>query len=171
MFTLLNAALYQAGWLACTLGAAHGLPWMGPVAAAGIVGWHLARARRVVREGWLIALAALCGLVFETTLLATGWIAYPLGPGAGSVAPLFMIALWALFATTFNVSLRFLRERPAIAAAIGAVGGPAAYYAGARLGALQFVSRVPALVAIGLGWALAAPALLSAARRLDGYAP
>lgn len=171
MFTLLNAALYQAGWLACTLGAANGLPWVGPLAAAAIVGWHLLRARRAVPEAWLVAIAAGTGLLFETALLQSGWIAYDAGVIAGSLAPLWMVALWGLFATTFNVSMRFLRDRPGIAAALGAVGAPLAYYAGERMGALDLVSPAPALAAIALGWAIAAPALLRVARRLDGYAP
>jgi hypothetical protein len=57
-----------------------------------------------------------------------------------------------------------------IAALLGAAGAPLAYYAGARLGALDLVSPAPALVAIALGWAVATPALMLAARRLDGYA-
>src|SRR6187399_1186286 len=153
MFLFLNAALYQAGWMACTLGAAHGLPWVGPLAAGSIIGWHLVRARRVVDELTLVAVAAVCGLVFETALLQTGWVVYagdwaPAYAGAtngagatgGTVAPFWIVALWALFATTFNVSLRALRGRPVIAAVLGAVGAPAAYYAGARLGALELVS-------------------------------
>jgi hypothetical protein len=118
----------------------------------------------------LIAISAACGLVFETALLGSGWIAYPQGGGAGSVAPFWMIALWGLFATTFNVSLRWLRERGVVAALLGAAGAPLAYYAGDRLGALDLVSPAPALAAIALGWAIATPALMRAARRFDGYA-
>jgi hypothetical protein len=63
-----------------------------------------------------------------------------------------------------------LRARPWLSAPLGAVGGPAAYYAGAQLGALEFAALGAGLGMIGVGWALIAPALLSAARRLDGYA-
>ena len=168
MFLVLNAALYQAGWLACTLGAANGLPWAGPLVAAAVIAWHLARARRPRGELLLVGAAAASGLVFETALLQSGWIAYP--GGSGDLAPLWMVALWGLFATTFNVSLRALRDRPVIAALVGAAGAPLAYYAGARLGALTLVSPGPALAAIAIGWAIATPALLRAARRLDGYA-
>ena len=87
------------------------------------------------------------------------------------IAPYWMIALWALFATTFNVSLRALRDRPALAALLASVGAPASYFAGARLGALEFVAAGAALAAIGIGWALLAPLMLRAAKRLDGYAP
>jgi hypothetical protein len=170
MLILLNAALYQAGWLACALGAALGAPWAGPVAALAIVAWHLYRARRPLDELWLVLAAACGGLLFESALLQSGWIAYPGGAGPGSLAPLWMVTLWGLFATTLNVSLRVLRERPVIAAILGAAFAPLAYYAGERLGALDLVSPVAALAAIAIGWAIAMPVLFAAARRLDGYA-
>ena len=45
-----------------------------------------------------------------------------------------MVALWAAFATTLNVSLRALRQRYLLSAVLAAVGAPLAYYAGARAG-------------------------------------
>ena len=85
-------------------------------------------------------------------------------------APYWMVALWALFATTLNVSLRWLRARPWLGALLGALGGPAAYYAGARLGALELATAGAGLGAIAIGWAVLTPLLLGTARRLDGYA-
>jgi hypothetical protein len=170
MFLVLNAALYQAGWVACTLGAANGEPWLGVIVAMAIVAWHLARARGPAEEGLLILTAMVTGLVLETALLQAGWIRYSPEPAPGGLAPLWIVALWGLFATTFNVSLRALREHLALAAVLGAVGAPAAYFAGARLGALELVSPLPALAAIALAWAVATPALLRLARRFDGYA-
>jgi cell division protein FtsW (lipid II flippase) len=86
------------------------------------------------------------------------------------IAPYWMVAMWALFATTLNVSLRWLRPHVGLAALIGAVGGPAAYYAGARLGAIEFTVAGAAMAAIALGWAVLTPLLLRVAARLDGYA-
>jgi len=164
-----NIVLYQLGWLACVLGAARGLPWVGVTAAAAIVAWHLARAARPGRELALVALAALLGLAFETVLVRGGWVSYPHGALLDGAAPLWMAALWALFATTLNVSLRPLRARPWFGAVLGAAGAPLAYYAGARLGALHLAAAGSALAVIGAGWALCTPALFAAARRLDGY--
>lgn len=170
MNLLLNVILFQAGWFACVLGAANGLPWAGALAAVAIVGWHLARARQPRQELALVAAAVVVGAVFETMLVQTGWVRFDAGVLLEGAAPYWMVALWALFATTLNVSLRSLRERLWLAALLGAAGGPAAYYAGSRLGALEFAAVGAALVAIGVGWAVLAPALLAAARRLDGYA-
>jgi hypothetical protein len=80
------------------------------------------------------------------------------------------VALWANFATTLNVSLRPLRDRLGVAALLGAIGAPVAYFSGSRLGALELTEMAPALVAIGAGWLFLTPLLFMAARRLDGYA-
>lgn len=166
----LNVLLFQAGWFACVLGAAHGLPWIGLLAAAAIVGWHLTRAARPGRELALVALATVLGALFETMLVQTGLVRFDTGTLVEGTSPYWMVALWAMFATTLNVSLRWLRPHLGLAAVLSALGGPVAYYAGARLGAIELTTVGAALAAIGLGWAILAPTLLGAARRLDGWA-
>lgn len=165
-----NVLLFQAGWFACVLGAAHGRWWLGPAVAAAVLGWHLARAEEPRREATLIGVAAIAGALFETALVQTGWVRFDAAvmPFEG-LAPIWMVALWALFATTLNVSLRALHGRWRLAALLGAVGGPLAYAGGARLGALEWVDAGAALAVIGIGWAALTPLLLLAARRLDGY--
>jgi len=171
MTVLVNLLLFQAGWLVCVLSAAGGRPWIGAVAVASVVAWHLARATRPLPELALIGAAVAVGALFETLLVQSGWVRFENGVLIDGTAPYWMIALWANFATTLNVSLRALRSYPWLAAAIGAVGAPAAYFAGAKLGAMEFTAMGLALTAIGLGWTLLSPALFGAARRLDGYAP
>ncbi|MDH3287056.1 MAG: DUF2878 domain-containing protein [Betaproteobacteria bacterium] len=170
MTLFVNFVLFQIGWFACVLGAAHGLPWIGALAAAAIIGLHLARATQPKLELALVAAAAVLGALFETFLVQAGWVRFETGVLFEDMAPYWMVALWAIFATTLNVSLRSLRPHLGLAALLGAAGGPAAYYAGARLGALELPAAGIALGAIGIGWAILTPALLRAARRLDGYA-
>jgi hypothetical protein len=169
MAVAVNALLFQAGWFACVLGAAQGLPWIGAIIAVLVIGWHLSRAADPRREVALIAAAGVLGLVFETLLVQSGWVRFDSGMLVAGVAPYWMVALWAIFATTLNVSLRVLRSRLGLAAALGAVGGPAAYYGGAQLGALELATAGAALMTIAAGWAVFVPALLGAARHLDGY--
>ena len=170
MTIALNVVLYQAGWLACLLGAARGASWLGPLVAIPIVAWHLFRADSAGPEARLLLIAALFGATFETSLVLLDWVRYPVDTWPQGMAPAWMVSLWAMFGTTLNVSLRFLRERPWIALLAGAVGAPAAYYAGARMGALELAAPIPALFAIALAWAVCTPALLRIGRRLDGYA-
>jgi hypothetical protein len=165
-----NAVLFQGGWFACVLGAAHDVPWVGVLVALGVVGWHVVRAAQPTRELALLLAATIAGATFETALIQAGLVRFEAGVLMDGIAPYWMVALWALFATTLNVSLRALRERPAIGALLGAIGGPAVYYAGQRLGAIDLRVVGAALAAIAVGWALLTPVLLATARRLDGYA-
>jgi hypothetical protein len=165
-----NFLLFQAAWLCGVLGAAHGRPWLGPVAALAAVAWHLARARRAQPEILLVAAALALGAAFENLLVLGGWLRFEPGSAVAGIAPVWMVALWAAFATTLNVSLRLLHRRQAIAAALGAVAAPLAYYAGARLGAVELVNSGTALLAVGVGWVVLMPVLVSLAARLDGYA-
>ncbi len=165
-----NFALFQAGWLACVLGAAHRVPWVGALAAVLVAAWHVLRAAQPARELALVAIAAVLGALFESALLHSGLVHYTSAGPIESIAPYWMVALWAIFATTLNLSLRWLHGHPALAALLGGVAAPLAYYSGARLGALEFPAPGAALAAIAAGWAVLTPALLAAARRLDGYA-
>lgn len=164
-----NIALFQMGWFACVLSAARGMAWIAPVAAAAVLVWHTGHARRPRRELALVGIALLVGILFETVMVQLDYLEATSGVLYPGTAAYWLVALWALFATTFNVSLRWLRARLWLAAVFGAVGGPLAYLAGARLGALALDPMDAAVAALALGWAIATPALLWTARRLDGY--
>ena len=167
MAVAVNFLLFQAGWFACVLGAARGFPWQGALVALLIAGFIVFRSRRPREELALVAAAALGGLVFDSALAQSGWVDFEGAVPTASLAPVWMVVLWALFATTLNVSLRWLRDWPALGVLFGAVGGPVAYYAGERLGALRFADPMLGLTAVAVGWALATPLLFALARRLE----
>jgi len=162
-----NFIAFQIGWFACVLGAAHGYALEGALLALAIVAVHVALAARPGRELALVAAAAATGAVADSLLATSGWLRYDAGVLIEGTAPYWIVAMWALFATTLNVSMRALRSRLWLGALLGLVGGPAAYYAGAKLGALTLVQALPALAALALGWALATPLLLALALRLE----
>jgi len=166
---LINIVFYQICWLACILGGASGMPLLGVAAVAVAVAYHLYRAEDARAEMILIAIAALVGAVWDSLLVAAGWLVYPSGTLIEGTAPYWIVALWVIFATTFNVSLRWFKQHLVLAALFGAVGGPLAYFAGARLGGVFFTDTVVALTALGLGWTLLMPAMMWLARRFNGY--
>ncbi len=166
---LVNFAAFQAGWFACVLGAANGWPLSGALAAAAAVALHLFLSRRPRRELVLIAAAMAIGAAWDSAVIATGLLAYPAGQAAPELAPWWIVAMWALFGTTLNGSLAWLRRRPLLAALAGAIGAPLAFLAGARLGAVQLVEPLAALALQAAGWALLLPLLGSLAAQLDGY--
>jgi hypothetical protein len=86
-----------------------------------------------------------------------------------------MVMLWVNLATTMNVSMGWLRSRYALAAVFGAIGGPMAYYSGAKLGAMSRLPDPSGLLSVGIAWAIALPLLFGIASilnvRFPGYRP
>jgi hypothetical protein len=167
MGPLANFLLYQLTWFACVMGAAEGLPWVGVVVGLLVVGLHLGLAHTPRTELVIIGLTGLIGGIWETFIVRQGWVEYQ-GQFGGQFPPLWIIALWMAFATTFNVSLRWLQRRYLSAALFGLMGGPLAWYAGMRLSALRLPELQTDLTAIGLGWAVLMPLLLFLTRWANG---
>ena len=165
---IVNFVVFQAGWFACVAGAAHGWPWAGTAATAAIVAWHTARAASPAQELKLMAVAVLIGALWDSALTSLGWLAFASGTLVDGAAPHWILAMWALLATTLNVSLNWLKNRWLVSALLGAVCGPLAYWAGARLGAVVLVDPLHALIALSIGWAVMMPMLLMLASRYDG---
>lgn len=168
---LVNFAAFQIGWFACVIGGANGLPWIGPVAVAVIVTYHLWCAQVAAPEATLILAAGLIGTVWDSGMVAFAGFSYSSGMLIANTAPYWIVAMWMLFATTLNVSLRWLKRRWLLAALFGAVGGPLAYYAGAKLGALAFDDLALAMTALAIGWGALVPLLVGLSNRLDGVFP
>jgi len=167
---LANAVLFQLGWFACVLGAARGHPWTGTALAACIVAWHIRRAAWPTDEIRLLALVVLIGAAWDSLLVTLGWIAYPSGTLLSGAAPYWIVALWALFATSLNVSMRWLKQRWWLATFLGAICGPLSYWAALRLGAVEFMQPLRAIVALSLGWSMIMPGLMLLSQRYDGFA-
>jgi hypothetical protein len=166
-----NLIAFQTGWLACVLSAAHGLPSVGFAVAVGAVALHLWLAARPAAELRLIALAVGIGAIADSLLLAVGWVRYPSGMLIPLVAPYWILAMWALFATTLNVCLAWLKHSLPLAALLGAAGGPLSYVAGARLGGISLVEPEAALPLLAAVWAAAMTLLVIGARHFNGIGP
>jgi len=164
----INLAASEAGWFACVSGAANGLPWLGPLVVLGLILMHLRLSKRPGPEIRLILSAVLIGLIADSLLVVTGLVSYPVGTWLEGFAPYWILAMWALFATTLNVSFKWLRGRNVLAAVLGAIGGPLAYLAGKELGAITFNDQTLALAALAVIWAAAMPLLMKLAVRMDG---
>ena len=150
MFKLYNFVAYQLGWFAVILGAASGHAWAGTAVALLVTVVHL-WMRRDPLELKLVGVAAVMGLVLDSALAASGQVRFA-SAGSLPIAPFWMFALWITFATTLNHSMLWLMRRPVVAAIGGAVFGPLAYLAGAKLGALTLPSPVIALPLLAVAW-------------------
>lgn len=166
-----NLIGYQIVWFGAVIGASRGSPWWGVALATGFVGAQLWASDSRRADLRLVAVALYLGMGLDGLLAASGWAQYvtprPALPTGG--APVWILALWAAFAMTFNHSLTYLRDRPVLGALLGLIGGPLAYWGAARAwGAMVFVAPVWRSVAwLSVGWAVAMLVLCQLARRWE----
>lgn len=161
----------QAGWYACVLSAARHVAWMGEAIALALVAVHLLRVERARQELKLILIVVSIGWSWESLLMDLGLLAYPTGSAIaalGGLAPLWLPALWALFAAQVNTTYGWLKRRVGAAVLLGAIAGPLSFRAGAALGALRFEKPWPAALALAAGWAVLLPLIMLLGRRWDG---
>ena len=170
MPVLINFTAFKLGWAACVFGGAAGTPWIGVLAVLAVVALHAWRSPDGGAELRLVLLAGALGTVWDSLLVATGVLVYPSGQLATWLAPVWISGLWMAFATSLNVTMRWMRERLFVAAVFGAVGGPLAFWGGTRLGAVAFPDSTLAIVVLGVGWMLLMPTLVVLAARFDGWA-
>lgn len=170
-YQLVNFIGFNAGWFACVLSAAGGAPWAGLMGVAALVGLHLRMMTHPRRELALLLIAGMLGGFIDSIQMRMGVFSFP-GHGAISwICPVWLIALWVNFATTFHVTARWLRGRYLLAAALGALSGPLSYVAGAKMGAMKLnPDAALATAGIAVAWALAMPLLVLAATLTDAPA-
>jgi hypothetical protein len=153
---LVNYLLYQAGWFACVLGAAAGWPGSGFLVALTLVALHLMLSGDRLRELRRIALAVAMGVLVEGLHITAGTYRFTSGTVVALLPPPWLLVMWAQMATTFDFSMRPVVARPAAAAMFGAIGGPLAFLAGERLGAITLHRPLtPGLALIAISWAIA----------------
>ena len=155
-----NFVVFQAGWWACVLGAAHDMATAGSLFAVVIIAAHIALVAQPLRELRLVAIALLIGVVWDSALLMSGWLDFRSGFLVPGMAPHWILALWALFAITLNHSLAWLHGRLSVAAVLGAIAGPLAYWGGVQMGAVFLFEPLYALLALAAGWAIFTPLLV-----------
>lgn len=154
MTSWLNIAGYQLVWLVAVNSATRARPWLGVAAAALFVIAQGFASRERAADARTLLLAVGLGVAIDGSLNASGLLRYAATrPALG--APIWILAIWAAFALTFNHSLAFLRGRPVPAAMLGAIGGPAAYATAARgFGAVSFAEPTwIALLVLACAWA------------------
>ena len=168
---IVNAIAFKLGWLAAVFGAANELPILVITGVCAAVAIHLWRSAEPLREALLLLMAAVIGLSWDSVMVTAGWLAYPSGTIVAGLAPYWIVALWVLFATTLNVTFRWLRGRLLLAAGMGAVFGPISYVAGAAAGAVDIVNPTAALLSLSVAWSMLMPGFLFVAEQLDGAVP
>jgi hypothetical protein len=171
---LVNYALYQGGWFACVMGASWRHPSVGLAIALACIGTHLTLSSDRLVELCLMLVVTLVGAAVECFQIAAGTYHFTSGTVNAAWPPPWLLAMWAQFATTFRFSLRSVIAQPLHAALFGAAGGPIAFVAGERLGAVTLLPPVThGLLRLSITWAIALVAFSMVVRRVtaDGRWP
>lgn len=135
--TAINFILFQVAWLACVWGAANSFGWLGPVTVAILVPLQvclLTENRK--QETVFVFICGSIGFLLETILI-TGDVYASQGVMVLFVCPPWMAALWFNFAMLVSISLSWLKRKYLLAAILGGLAGPLAYWGGEKLGAIK----------------------------------
>jgi hypothetical protein len=156
---LLNFALYQVVWFAAVWGAARGTPWLGVGVLMMALAVHLAVTPGKGRSVRMVLISAATGYVLDSALVLGHVLSFPERARLGAPTALWMVALWVGFGITLDGCLAWLNGRYGLGAVLGLLGGPLAYGAGVRMGALG-VAGTSGYAAVAVEWGVAMPALL-----------
>lgn len=169
---VLNFILFQIAWFACVLGAANAKPWLGVLITAVILAWHLYQSKNLTNELKLLMYTVVIGAFLDQALVSFNLVNY-LHHGwhqshawNQSIVPVWILTLWLAFATTLNMSLAWMQKRYFVGFIFGMIGGPLAYLAAEKLGAVTIASQL-SFVVLAVGWAMITPTLLYIARRVN----
>ena len=167
---LWNIASINIGWFACVLGAANGYTWLGPVFVAALVAIHLNLIPARRRELATLAAAGLFGYAIDSVMVLAGVFDFPVQARVGAPSTVWMVALWVNFAMALNVALHWLQHRYLLAALLGGIGGPVAYFSGTRFGGLLAPAGITVLLgAVAVQWAIATPLVVAGAARIGRW--
>ena len=167
MALLVNFIGFQVGWFACVSGAANDKELLGIIIALGVIIYHVINQGDSRKELKLVLAATVIGLLWETWVLNLDILRYPSHPEALFWAPTWLIMMWALFATTINLSMGWLKGRWILSVFMGAVFGPLAFIGGEKLGAVVFLDSTMSIITLSIGWGLLMPLLLWISERIN----
>ena len=167
MALVVNFIGFQVGWFACVLGAANDKELLGMIIALGVIIYHVVTQGNSRKEIKLVLVAVPIGLLWETWVLNLDILSYPSHPELLFWPPSWLIMMWALFATTINLSMGWLKGRWALSVLMGAVFGPLAFIGGEKLGAVVFLDSTLSIITLSVGWGLLMPLLLWIAERIN----
>ena len=153
-----NALWFQSVWFSTVFGRSDFLPLAGSLLLL-----HLACARQRLVELRQLACVGGLGIAVDAALSLAGVYQFP-----GQVlVPLWLCCLWLAFAGVLGRSLAYLASRPRLCVLAGMVAFPLNYWAGQRLGAVEFGYSLPLTLAVlALVWGAFLPLMFRLTRQL-----
>ena len=165
---VINFIIFQINWAICVFAAAKGYPWLGPMIVFIWCLIHTYMYRSFILVELPILLITGCiGYLVDSFLVVFNFIEFPLHAQFGYLSPLWMVALWVSFSTTFRHSMSWLREKYILASFFALIGGPFAYLAGQKIGAINGLIDIPNILVVGILWAIVFPSILYTLNRIE----
>ncbi|MBI5274519.1 MAG: DUF2878 domain-containing protein [Chlamydiales bacterium] len=166
---VLNVILFYLGWVYIVLSAAHGRSTQGIIGAVCIIIFNIIISKSWVKELLLTILICMIGLIVDSIFSSTKMLSYASpNPFSTLVAPLWIVALYGIFATTINHSLYWVKHQPIICMIVGAIGGTLSYFIGGQMHAISFLLPEPvALSIIAAIWLVLLPITCVLSNLLD----
>lgn len=163
-----NYLAYYVGWLACVYGAAFNMSAFGVAVVALLVLIHFVLTHTLREEIMMIVAIGVLGTLVDSLQAVSGLIIYHGGYAkAPWLGPIWITAIWILFASTINWSFEWLKGRTWLSVVLGAIGGPLSYAAGERIGAVRFLHNyVLTMLALAVIWSLVLPLFFAIAHRM-----
>lgn len=163
----INLVAFDALWTVAMFGSGKPWWWAAPALIALSMVGQLRFSPSPRREASLILAGAFLGTSLDWLGASRGLFHYCSGSRAQFLIVFSM--LWVNFGTSLRPSLRWMWRRPALAAALGAIGGPAAYWVGSRIGAISFAEpEWKGLAWVAAQYGVLLPAWMLAADRVIG---
>lgn len=167
---IVNIIGFQIGWFACVLSAADDRPLIGVIVASIIIAIHIFLVNNKKKVIFLLLLVTLLGSTWDSLLTSQNLLIFNTGIIASFLAPYWIIIMWTLFATTLNISMRWLYGHYFYAMILGAITGPIVYQGGAALGAVNIPETLLANIMLALGWSVILPIVILLAEIFDNHA-
>ena len=153
-----NALWFQSVWFCTVLGRDSFLPLAIILLLVHI--WLVHDYRVELRQ---LAVIGGIGIGADAALSAAGVFEF----SDSVLVPLWLCCLWLAFAAVLGRSLAWLGVRPLVASLAGAIAFPLNYWAGLRLGAVEFGYSLPAtMVILAVTWAVLLPLMFRLTARL-----
>lgn len=149
---------FYIGWWATIWGVGKGWNWLALVFALSMWSVQAIWSGGRPRESIFIGVLAIIGFFTESCLIQIGL--FSIEP-PHEVAPLWMVSLWIMFASTFEGMTSNFEKRQYLLIIGAAIGGPFSYYAGEKLGLIRYSRPLGmSLLIHGVLWALLVPSLI-----------
>ncbi len=159
-----NAMLFNGVWLACVVGSSKQLVWPALLSCLVLAVYQLAPKNRHPTDLKLVFLSVFLGVLVDTMWVQFGLMDFTEKRPFPALAPGWIIVLWVGFALTVNHSLKWLKAHPALPAVTGAIAAPLTYFAGIKLGAVEYTASVPLVSgALAVAWGISLTILVKVA--------